>query len=541
MNSLTVHEVEQLVALRLSLEDALSRAKGATKYRRGSAIVALDATVERASSIVAVTRGLTIPTNGKLDDLISRLRESLGTSWKPSVLPDIRHLRRARNASQHEGLEPDREQVPLWASAAKVYVSSLIDVQFGIDILSVALSDAIQDADLRRFIREAEMDRDAGEPGACVDKVKKGFQEASARWNRLRGGRRAGFPPTHGDLLDKKGFEYLSRRLDNVQSILDAAAFSQDLAEAEWFTLAFAEQRDLLNTNDAERVLSFAFEWIVEYERAAVSWTPNRRHRAAVERRKVRSGDVPARIDECLSVDLHHGNVRAVFRIADVPAEEDYEAWAQTVREELPVLDPSTWWTVLDDGTVEIRKAIDEPTDVGDEVAALSSALSQAHVAMYRKLEATRQRDQLALQKREDYAESVESIRNDLPAWVENVEWSQDGIGGPRAEHLLVTLSKDVSGMRFGEGTEGDFHGNRMSLMDVIRNHELVSQCYGTTGPGDMSMTPILDSDQLARVFGDVDAAVREQLEIEKSKKDEQEAAVVAARAAIAAKLAELP
>lgn len=84
MNSLTVHELEQLVALRLSLEDALSRAKGATKYRRGTAIVALDATVERASSIVAVTRSLSIPTNGKLEDLISRLRESFGSTWKPS-------------------------------------------------------------------------------------------------------------------------------------------------------------------------------------------------------------------------------------------------------------------------------------------------------------------------------------------------------------------------------------------------------------------------------------------------------------------------
>lgn len=84
MSSLTVHEVEQLVALRLSLEDALSRAKGATKYRRGTAIVALDATIERASSIVAVTRSLPIPKSGKLEDLITFPASSRPTSTSTS-------------------------------------------------------------------------------------------------------------------------------------------------------------------------------------------------------------------------------------------------------------------------------------------------------------------------------------------------------------------------------------------------------------------------------------------------------------------------
>lgn len=540
MNSLTAHEVEQLVALRLSLQDALSRAKGATKYRRGTAIVALDATVERASSIVAVTRGLLIPPKGTLEDLISRLIESFGSSWKPAVLPDIRHLRRARNASQHEGLEPDREQVPLWASAANVYVSGLIETQFGVDILSVVLSDAIRDPHLRHRIREAEIAWAAGEHGSCVDRAKEAYREASMRWTRLRGSRRPAFAPIGSELIDKKSYDFVNGRIDNVQSVLDAAAFSQDLAEAEWFTLAIAEQSDVLDADDAERVLSFVFEWIVEYERAAASWTPNRRHRAAVARRKVRPGDGPARIDKCVSVDFSHGNIRAIFRIADVPVEAEYPAWVRTLRELLPRTDPTQYWTVFDDGTIEVRRAVDAPSATDDEAEVLSSALKQADVVMQEKLQAASTEEQLIRQRRDEYAESLETVRTDLPAWVEDVQWSDDGFGGGKTEQLLVTLAEDMWKLRFGERTEGSFFDNRKSINDLIRNHELVDQCYGTSGPSDLGIMPVLTAEQLARVFKDVDPEVRAQLDLESKAKDERTAAVVAARARIAARLAEL-
>ncbi|WP_142061270.1 hypothetical protein [Pseudarthrobacter sp. B4EP4b] len=540
MSSLTVHEVEQLVALRLSLEDALTRAKGATKYRRGTAIVALDATVERASSIVAVTRSLPIPKSGKLEDLISSLRESFGSSWKPAVLPDIRHLRRARNASQHEGLEPDREQVPLWASAANVYVSSLIDAQFDVDILTVALSDAIRDPRLRQFIREAETARAAGEPGSCVDKATEAYGEASTRWTRLRGDRRPAFAPTSSQLLDKKSHDFVNGRIDNVQSVLDAAAFSQDLAEAEWFTSAIAEPSEVMDADDAERVLAFAFEWIVEYERAAASWTPNRRHRAAVARRKVRSGAGPARIDSCVSVDFRYGTIRAIFSIADVPPEKDYSVWARTVQDLLAEGDLTSSWTVSDDGTIEVRRAVKAPSDTADEVEVLSSALKQADVVLNEKLQAAAKEDRLARQRRDEYAESLETVRADLPAWVEDIQWSDEGFGGGKTEQLLVTLAKDMWRLRFGERGEGSFYDNRTTIYDVIRNHELVDQCYGTGGRSDMGIMPVLNAEHLARVFKDADVVVSRQLEIERAKTDEQKAAVVAVKSRIAARLTEL-
>lgn len=283
------------------MADALSRAKNASKYRRGAAIVALDAMVERASSIVAVTRGLGVPTNGKLDDLISRLVQNMGATWKPVVLPDIKQLRRARNASQHEGLEPDREQLPLWADATESYISGLIEAQFAVDIHRIALSDAIRDASLRELVHEAEDAKALGNYRLCVDKAKEAYAGALRTWNRLRGNSGSHGEPWSRDILDQNSYNYLSAQLREIRSVFQKLAFASNVAEAEWFTAAIAEHGDVMTADDAERVLTFAFEWIVECERATEAWTPNRRHRAAVAKRLVRALDRPhwARLVAC--------------------------------------------------------------------------------------------------------------------------------------------------------------------------------------------------------------------------------------------------
>ena len=87
---ISARETEQLIELRMALDDALRRARAAGRFQRVAAVVALDAVVERASAFVAVARGLPVPSNGKLEDLVSRLNQDLGGVWAPRVLPDIR-------------------------------------------------------------------------------------------------------------------------------------------------------------------------------------------------------------------------------------------------------------------------------------------------------------------------------------------------------------------------------------------------------------------------------------------------------------------
>lgn len=539
MTSLTAHQVQQLVSLRLALEDALGRARGASKYRRGASIAALDATVERASTIVAITRGVVIPTNGKLDDLISRLVQDLGTSWRPAVLPDIKHLRRARNASQHEGLEPDRDQVPLWASAADTYVSSIIMAQFDVGIHQVVLSDAIRDDGLREFLRLSEEARDADHCQLSVHHSAEAYREALNRWKRLHSRSRHRFAPSHREIQDRKSFEYLDTHIKDMQTVLDTVAFSPDAAEAEWFASAISERGDVLNAEDAERALAFSFEWIVEYERAADSWTPNRRHRAAMAARMVRSGEGPAYIESCIGVELQYDRVQAKFRIGDVPDEKGYPSWSHTLQEILPERREGLFWTVLDDGTVTVSKALEGATDFSSEVASLDDALKRTDSRVKDKLADAEAKEQAHNQKRTAFADAITTIQEDLPSWVTEVTLEIDGFRANQDE-IRLTLEESVSNIRFGDRTPNSFHDDRRGLRDAIIEHESVAQCYGIAQQNQLAITPALDSQDLLQVLKAADETVRKQLEIDQHRQDENGILVVSARKSIAATLAAL-
>lgn len=534
VNVLTPQEIEQLVALRLGMTDALSRSKNASKYRRGAVIVALDAMIERSSSIVAVTRGLGVPTNGKLDDLISRLVQDMGSSWKPVVLPDIKQLRRARNASQHDGLEPDREQLPLWADATDSYISSLIEAQFGVDIHRIALSDAIRDASLRALIREAEEAKARGNYRLCVDKAKESYESALRTWNRLRGDGASHGEPWGRDVLDQKSYKYLAGQLRDIRRVFQKLAFASNVAEAEWFTAAIDEHGDVLTADDAERVLTFAFEWVVECEHATEAWTPNRQHRAAVAKRLVRALDHPARIDKCVSVDFQHGKFRAVFRIADVPGEDEYPVWARTLEQLLPT-SPNGWSEVSDDGSVTLHRPADGSVDFAGEVRTLSAALEQAHGAVKDRNDAEAEKQRIRAQRDIDFAESIAGIRHALPQWVEGIELSNGGFSSDVS--LLVTVAEEVSDLRFGEEAPGSY--DRKWLRDVFLDHDFIQGCYGAGDPGQLYISPVLGPQQLTQLFDDVAPVVSAQLKVQKRLETQQQQRLDSARTDIATELAQ--
>lgn len=536
MNVLTSQEVEQLIALRLGLTDALTKVRYASKYRRGAAIVALDAMVERASSIVAVTRGLTVPV--KLDDLISRIVESLGSAWRPTVLPDVKQLRRARNASQHEGLEPDREQLPLWAEAADSYISTLVEAQFGVDIHRVVLSDAIRDASLRTLVQEAEEAKDLGNYRLSVDKAKESFELALRTWTRLRGDTSSHSEPFGRDILDKKAFDFLKGQLSSIRRVFRQLAFASNVAEAEWFTAAIAERGDVLTAEDADRVLAFAFEWIVECERATEAWTPNRRHRAAVAKRLIRESDCSAHVDECVSVDLEHGTLKTVFRIADVPAQEDYSKWARALQSILK--QPSDGWQfmpdVSDDGTVTLSRPADGSVDFAKEVGLLKAALVQAHqvVTEERLLEQELQRARA--QEKADFAEWVAAIRDTLPHWVVSLD-SSDEPGGA-ADGLKVTVADEVRHLQFGVATPGAYYDDRPRIEGLFRDQELIENCWSLGTRNQFLISPVPDLQQLIQVFDAVNPLVEAQLEDQRRLASKQQELIENVRAQVAAELA---
>lgn len=536
---LTSHQVEQLVSLRMLLEDSLSRAKGPGKYRRGSAIVSLDAAVERATAMVAVTRGLKVGTNVKLDDLISQVKQHLGPSWNPKVLPDIKHLRRARNASQHEGLEPDREQIPLWASATDAYVTTLIDAEFSIDIHQVVLSDAVKDEKLRDLIRRAENKRSQGDFRSSADLAIEAFSGAFNSWKNLRGRREPHFKPFSREIVDEKVFDYLSRRIDVHGEVFDASVFSADAAESVWFISVMGERGDVLTPEDVDRVISFSFEWVVGFERAAENWIENRRHVAEVAARLKRTEHVAASIYECSNVKIEHGNIVVIFRIQNVPQEEDdYQVWARVLQQYLPERSAEgDWWAVTGAGTVEIRKPLDTAGDFSIELDALAEALNRAHEEIKRLDEMERQREREKRSEQEDFARMISSIRDRLPGWLKDVVYyPSGGMGGDR--EIVLELSQEVSYLEAPEIESGHTLFARMALRNILAQHEKVSQCYLLGSEHSLGMTPVLDSQEILDVINYADGFIVEALDRKKRREENVAEKLKEVKAGIAAKLA---
>ena len=161
--------VRDLVALRLMLESAIARARTAGRYSRGGAVVSLDATVERASYLVAAHRGIEVGTRDTLSTLYSKLVQNFDGAWKSQEWPTIRSLHLERNTVQHHGREPDRDQLPLWVTVVGSYVSSLIQAEYGQDISRVMLSDAVDDPQLAASLREADEALVAGDVAKTVE------------------------------------------------------------------------------------------------------------------------------------------------------------------------------------------------------------------------------------------------------------------------------------------------------------------------------------------------------------------------------------
>jgi hypothetical protein len=173
------------VALRLMLQDAVDRVHTSHRFSRGAAIVALDATVERVSYLVALRRGLDLSPKATLADIYSKLVASFATTWKPTAWPQVRNLHESRNGAQHKGLVPDRDDLPGWVEAAKAYVTSLVEVEYGVDLWRVTLADAVRDQQLADLLRESSSALAAGDVPRSVEASLKAFDSAVGRWSGM--------------------------------------------------------------------------------------------------------------------------------------------------------------------------------------------------------------------------------------------------------------------------------------------------------------------------------------------------------------------
>ena len=408
------HEVDQLLGLRVMLEDALRRAQHAGPHQRATATVLLDATVERATLLICATTGLHAPPKDSLDTLVTRVKEHLAGRWEPGVLPDVRQLHRARNAAQHEGLAPDRAQLPAWASAVERYVVTLVDAVFGVDVRRVVMSDAIVDPALRALIEAAETALAAGDLEASARASTAAFTTASDRWDTMH---RAGQFDFRAPMLARGTSMHSQGQIDELRSVITTSALAVDPSEVAWFRAA-AREPDVLDSDDVERMLSFAFGWVATFDLAQQSWVLDRRKRAEIAERLVRTGARPARVCEVVSMDSRvEGTFEVVFRLRDVPATDEYDDWANVLRSLLSGEGARGWWEVRPNGTVSVEFP---EADGAAPVETLAAALADTAAELARARD-EREVEQSAFEQRTlEYRREL--AEHSVPTWVRSVE-----------------------------------------------------------------------------------------------------------------------
>lgn len=509
-------ETTQLVSLRLMLEDATRESRAVRRFRRAAAVVALDATVERACWLVAVSRGMPISAATKLDVLISQLRQELAERWKPKVLPEIRHLHRARNSAQHEGLEPDREQVPQWVAAALSFVESLVEAQFGVDLRTVVLADAIINPDWSALLREAETALTNEDFGGCVKAAYQAHSEALAAWMRLRGNPHPlafnPFDPLHKELAP------VNRRVDAIEEMLQSLTFAADPAQAEWFQSVVRATPDHVTRDEAERAQRYAFDWVAGFELASADWVVDRARLAAIAARLVRSGDSSARVHSVLGVQPHgDGWGQMTIRCADVPTEAGFDAWQSALQ---TILAPTrSWpqpWDVEADGTVVRRFRLDD-ADVDADVATLASALVQAE---HRVAESNRTRADVQLAAQAARSRRLADLAQQAagtPDWVTAIDWQPTPQTDATRGFWYLRLSPEAALLTFPEVEIEP--GRPIFVRDLLLQHTLVEQAISGTSYG-IQLIPDLTTDELVSVLTDVSAVVAGHLEARQRKLD---------------------
>ncbi|MEN8600858.1 hypothetical protein [Microbacterium rhizosphaerae] len=518
------HDVRQLLAIRLGLEEALHRTRTAGPYRRGAAIVALDAVVERAVALAASARGIAISL--KVDDMISRLRNDQSLKWAPTVLPDIRSLRKARNAAQHDGLEPDRDALPGWANAAEVFVVGLLEAQFAMDVRTVALADAISDDEIRRLFVLADQAYEAENLGACIDHLVDAYEAALTRWRRLRPSR-PGF--VRHDALDKSAHESIA----HLQSALDAAAFVGDVGEAEWFSALRRDRgSDVFDDEDVSRARAFVFAWVTGYESATVTWVQDRRRRAAIKARRERTTEGPSFIASADVTEMYSTQLATTFVVANVPPPDQYDDWARGLERMLPTVEDISW-SVYQDGTVRVSRPLATAGAAGQDVEALAAALMAVEHLVESQLEASRREAELQRRSADVRTADAAKIRNDWPNWITDVRGGQDNLHGADWE---IELAPAAWGLRL---LEGDGPAAQTSdIASAIRGADGVAQCWYTGSANILAIQPALPADELVEILRATDQLVSKAMASQDTARDARAQIIANARSAVAAELA---
>ena len=260
-------DAPSLVGLRLLMEEGVRRSSERSPVGRRTAIVILDGAVEAAIGVCLSNYGEDF--GDRLDDgyskLVAALRADGRLEGSLSCASDVKRLRKARNLAQHHGITPDSSEMQGWVKAVQSFVEHVVRATFHVDLSLITFADALQTEDLRSGFREAEALLAKGDVRGCVNELTHVFGNARRRSNaqhRATWDHRLLVPP-FGQNPDLTAAY--------VEDLLSVSTFATDLAEYLWWrsiseAVRIAPQTAEVTEHEAQRAISFVFNWIVRWE-----------------------------------------------------------------------------------------------------------------------------------------------------------------------------------------------------------------------------------------------------------------------------------
>lgn len=261
--SLSPTDAQRLSRLRILRSEARRRSRDRSDPGVHLAVIAIDGVGELAVGLCVRQQGVAVKHDAPLAVRLDRLAVHLRIA--PPGRKGFEDLHKARNLVQHEGILPDREQLPLWLAETEQLTDALIEASFEVDLNVVGSAAGVRDPQLRQLLSEAE---EALEDGEAENSFQLCWQALETARRELR--RATGlFPPKSPPALAGRGGagEFVGQ-LEALSEQIEFSVFTTEPAEWLWLRQRQGERfRGLpLTGADAARAFVFVLACALEFE-----------------------------------------------------------------------------------------------------------------------------------------------------------------------------------------------------------------------------------------------------------------------------------
>ena len=362
------NDLANLLALRNLRDVAASHARVPGRAQQDTAVLLLDAAIERAVFTACGFKQIDLGVKDTLETALSKLGNG-GFTTPAGLSTDRMRLHKARNGVQHSGLSVDGASVPTWVVTTDRFIGQVVEYAYGVELDDVQLSDAIRDPKIKMHLNAAEAHLVEGDLDEALIAVKEAYDLAARIWTRF-------VESTSGDLrhtspghFDDFGIGTSNKKIDALQRVALLTSISPDPAEAIWF-LSAMEERELLTDMDASRALAFVFTFATAVEASPAARREDRRNAKNLRARHVRQNpNTPARIESfSIGPGGWQGRADVTLVLRDVPDTNDFDQWVRVLTTLINDPEPQTGRIYVNyDGTITFY-AGDDLDEVSDRI-----------------------------------------------------------------------------------------------------------------------------------------------------------------------------